>query len=71
LTAAGLWNINSDRSIQQILQVGDEVFVPESATTPILVGIGTFKLTDDNKVIAYVGLDDSSVGIIVVNTDLQ
>jgi hypothetical protein len=71
LTAAGLWNINSDRSIQQILQVGDEVFVPESVTTQQLVGIGVFKLTDDNKIIAYVGLDDSSVGVIVVDADFQ
>jgi hypothetical protein len=71
ITAAGLWNINSDRSIQQILQVGDEVFVPESATPQLLAGIGVFRLTDDNKIIAYVGLDDSSVGVIVVDTDLQ
>jgi hypothetical protein len=47
------------------------VFVPGSATTQKLAGIGAFKLTDDNKVLAYVGLDDSSVGVIVVNADFQ
>jgi hypothetical protein len=71
ITAAGLWKINSDRSIQEIIQAGDEVFVPGSATTQKLAGIGAFKLTDDNKVLAYVGLDDSSVGVIVVNADFQ
>lgn len=71
ITAAGLWKINSDRSIQEIIQVGDEVFVPGIATTQKLAGIGAFKLTDDNKVLAYVGLDDSSVGVIVVDADFQ
>lgn len=64
VTAAGLWNINNNNIIQQVLKIGDDVAIQGPIGDQSLIGIGDFVLTNDNQIMAIVQLANGSVGIM-------
>jgi hypothetical protein len=70
-TGAGLWSINSEKAIQILLNIGDEVFNTNTGSVEQLAAVYDYILTDDNQIVAYVQLGQQTTGILVFNPILE